>query len=140
MARRGVTSTRHGRRFTGDRGAAAVEFALVVPVLLLLVFGVAEFGRAYNIQTTLSGAAREGARTMALQNDAGAANAATVAAARALELSSGQISVSPGACPLSDITSADTVRVTVTYQMPFVTSLFGSGLRLTGNGVMQCNG
>lgn len=140
MARRGDHLAARLRGLTGDRGAAAVEFALVVPVLLLLVFGVAEFGRAYNIQTTLSGAAREGARTMALQNDAGAANAATVAAARPLELSSSQISVSPGACPLSDTTSADTVRVTVTYQMPFVTSLFGSGLRLTGNGVMQCNG
>lgn len=140
MARRGDHLAVGLRRLTGDRGAAAVEFALVVPVLLLLVFGVAEFGRAYNIQTTLSGAAREGARTMALQNDAGAANAATVAAARPLELSSGQIIVSPDACPLSDITSADTVRVTITYQMPFVTSLFGSGLRLTGNGVMQCNG
>ena len=140
MARRGNGLTVRLRRLTGDRGAAAVEFALVVPVLLLLVFGVAEFGRAYNIQTTLSGAAREGARTMALQNDVSAANAATVAAARPLELSGGQISVSPDACPLSGTTSADTVRVTVTYQMPFVTSLFGSGLRLTGNGVMQCNG
>jgi Flp pilus assembly protein TadG len=140
MMTRGNGLTVRLRRLTGDRGAAAVEFALVIPVLLLLVFGVAEFGRAYNIQTTLSGAAREGARTMALQNDVSAANAATVAAARPLELSGAQISVTPDACPLSGTTSADTVRVTVTYQMPFVTSLFGSGLRLTGNGVMQCNG
>ena len=35
------------------------------------VMGIAEFGRAYYIQTTLSGAAREGVRVMALQNDAG---------------------------------------------------------------------
>jgi Flp pilus assembly protein TadG len=120
--------------------AAAVEFALVVPVLLLLVFGIAEFGRAYNIQTTLSGAAREGARTMALQNDAGAASAATVDAARPLSLSAGQVSVSPSACPVTDTTAADTVRVTVTYQMAYLTSLFGSSLRLTGTGVMRCNG
>jgi Flp pilus assembly protein TadG len=128
------------RRLAGDRGAAAVEFALVVPVLLLLIFGVAEFGRAYNIQTTLSGAAREGARTMALENDVGAATAATVAAARPLDLSSGEISVSPGSCPTSGTTSADTIRVTVSYQMTFLTNLFGGSLRLSGSGVMLCNG
>jgi Flp pilus assembly protein TadG len=123
-----------------DRGAAAVEFALVVPVLLLLVFGIAEFGRAYNIQTTLSGAAREGARTMALQNDAGAASAATVDAARPITLSTDQVSVSPSSCPVTNTTAADTVRVTVTYQMAYLTSLFGGSLRLTGTGVMRCNG
>ena len=36
----------------------------------LLVLGIAEFGRAYQVQTTLSAAAREGVRVMALQNDA----------------------------------------------------------------------
>ena len=128
------------RRLTGDRGAAAVEFALVVPILLLLVFGIAEFGRAYNIQTTLSGAAREGARTMALQNDVGAATAATVAAAEPLDLGGAQISVSPGACPVSGTTASDTVRVTVTYEMDYLTNLFGSSLQLSGSGVMLCNG
>ncbi len=128
------------RRLTRDRGAAAVEFALVVPILLLLVFGIAEFGRAYNIQTTLSGAAREGARTMALENDPGAASAAAVAAAQPLDVSGGQVSVSPGSCPLSGTTASDTVRVTVTYPMEFVTNLFGNGFTLTGEGVMRCNG
>ncbi len=48
------------RRFRSESGAAAVEFALVVPILLLLVLGIIEFGRAYNIQNSLSAAAREG--------------------------------------------------------------------------------
>lgn len=39
---------------TSDRGAAAVEFALVVPILILLVLGIAVFGRAYNIQSGLA--------------------------------------------------------------------------------------
>ena len=128
------------RHLTRDGGAAAVEFALVVPILLLLVFGIAEFGRAYNIQTTLSGAAREGARTMALENDVGAANAATVAAVQPLGLSGVQVSVSPGACPTTGTTASDTVRVTATYQMSFLTNLFGDGVTLTGAGVMRCNG
>jgi Flp pilus assembly protein TadG len=39
-----------------------VEFALVVPIFLLLVIGVIEFGRAWNLQQTITDAAREGAR------------------------------------------------------------------------------
>ena len=49
-----------------DRGSVAVEFALVVPALLLIVFGLIDFGRALNAQISLTGAAREGARLAAL--------------------------------------------------------------------------
>lgn len=49
-----------------DRGAAAVEFALVVPMLLLLVFGIIDFGRMLNVKITLTQAAREGARAAAV--------------------------------------------------------------------------
>jgi len=48
------------------RGQALVEFALVVPLLLLLVLGVVEFGRAWNVYQTLTDAARNGARTAVL--------------------------------------------------------------------------
>src|SRR5205823_1234240 len=49
-----------------DRGSVAVEFALLLPVLLLIIFGVIDFGRAINAQITLTQAAREGARLDAL--------------------------------------------------------------------------
>ncbi len=45
-----------------DRGQALVEFALVAPVLLLLVVGIFEFGRAWNALQAVTDAAREGAR------------------------------------------------------------------------------
>jgi len=44
------------------RGAAAVEFAVVAPVFVLLVFGMIEFGRMVMVQQMLTNAAREGAR------------------------------------------------------------------------------
>ncbi len=49
------------------RGAAAVEMALVMPVLFLMVFGIIEFGWMMSVQNTLVNAAREGARLGALQ-------------------------------------------------------------------------
>jgi Flp pilus assembly protein TadG len=49
-----------------NRGSAVVEFALVLPLLLLIVFGITEFGRAWMTVNIISGAAREGARLAAV--------------------------------------------------------------------------
>jgi Flp pilus assembly protein TadG len=54
------------RKERSERGAAAVEFALVMPLLLLLVFGIVEFGLIMNRQITVTHAAREGARYYSL--------------------------------------------------------------------------
>jgi Flp pilus assembly protein TadG len=51
------------RRFQRDEhGALVVEFGLIVPILLLLVFGIVDFGRAYFTMNNLAAAVREGAR------------------------------------------------------------------------------
>jgi Flp pilus assembly protein TadG len=123
-----------------DRGAAAVEFALVLPLLMLLVFGIAEFGRAYHIQTTLSNAARDGVRVMALQNDPAAARATVQASASTLSVTPSQISVTPTSCAATATTSAGTATVTISYRMDFLTGMFGAELDLTGKGTMRCNG
>jgi Flp pilus assembly protein TadG len=117
-----------------------LEFALVVPLLLVLVLGIVEFGRAYNIQTTLSAAAREGVRTMALQNSASAARTSTKsAAAPAVALTDGQVAVS-AACPAAGTNPSATVTVTITYPLTFITNFFGTAPTLTATGVMRCNG
>jgi Flp pilus assembly protein TadG len=118
-----------------------VEFALIVPLLILLVVGIAEFGRAFQVQSTLSAAAREGVRTMALQNDQAQARAMVRSVASSLDpaLTNGQIAISPAACPAT-YTSGASIRVTITYRMPFFTQFFGSGVDLTGTGVMRCSG
>lgn len=118
-----------------ERGAAAVEFALVVPLLIVLVIGIAEFGRAYHVQTTISGAAREGVRVMALQNSPSNARSTVKAYAPQLNLSDSQIAVSPSAC-----TVGGTAQVTVSYPFTFLTGLVGSNMTLTGRGTMRCNG
>ncbi len=51
----------------GDRGAAAVELALILPVLLLLIGGIVDFGRAFFAQIIITNAASEGARAGVVQ-------------------------------------------------------------------------
>ena len=54
------------RRFLRrDRGAAIIEFALVVPIFFLIVLGIMTFSRAYQRLNTLSTSLREGARLAA---------------------------------------------------------------------------
>lgn len=59
-----ASSRRHKGHF--DRGAAAVEMALVLPVLLFLLMGMIDFGRAFSAQIQISQAAREGVRLASL--------------------------------------------------------------------------
>ncbi len=56
-----------------ERGQALVEVALVIPILLLLAFGVVAVGRVTDAQMGVSAVAREAARAAALANDPGEA-------------------------------------------------------------------
>lgn len=130
------------RRWLRDeRGASAVEFAFVLPLLLVLAVGITEFGRAFQVAGTLSAAAREGVRTMALQNDQTAAKATvrTVASSLSPAVTDAQIAITPASCPVT-YPSTTNVTVTISYRLPFFTGFFGSGVDLTGQGVMRCNG
>ena len=55
------------QRGRGERGAALLEMALTLPLLLLVCVGILEFGRAYQTWQVLTNAAREGARIAVLQ-------------------------------------------------------------------------
>jgi Flp pilus assembly protein TadG len=70
MARMGDDPvTRRRERWWGsDDGQALVEFAIVVPVLLLLIVGLAEFARAWNTRQILTDAAREALRSSVVAN------------------------------------------------------------------------
>src|SRR3954453_1805448 len=108
-----------------ERGASAVEFALIVPLLVLLVLGIAEFGHAFQVQGTLSAAAREGVRTMALQNNPAAARTAVQNAATSLNptITNAQIVITPATCPATG--GCTNVRVSISYRTPDLSGLFG---------------
>jgi len=128
-------------RLRDERGASAVEFAFLLPILVVLVLGIAEFGHAFQVQGTLSAAAREGVRVMALQNDPVAARVAVRDAAATLDpgITDAQIAISPATCPVT-ATGTTLVELTIDYPMPFLTGFFGDSVDLTGTGVMRCSG
>jgi len=65
LAMKRSTSKRSGRR--GERGQALAEFALILPLFLVIVFGIVDFGMAFHSYITITNAAREGARLGVVQ-------------------------------------------------------------------------
>jgi Flp pilus assembly protein TadG len=58
-----VSSVKRRKRLFKDRdGQSIIEFALVLPILLMVLFGITEFGRAIMVTNVLHTACREGAR------------------------------------------------------------------------------
>jgi Flp pilus assembly protein TadG len=55
------------KRIRSEKGAALIEAAITVPIILLISVGIFEFGRAYQTQQVLTNAAREGARIAVLE-------------------------------------------------------------------------
>ncbi|WP_446220846.1 TadE/TadG family type IV pilus assembly protein [Micromonospora sp. IBHARD004] len=106
--------------------------ALVLPLLLILVFGIIDFGRMLNKQIALTEAARDAARVASFGGDP---------TERATRIAGGDVAVKvTGTCagPGRD------AQVTVTNDFSFVTpiGLIGGGfdgeVRLTGTGVVPC--
>jgi len=52
---------------TNEQGAAAVEFALILPLFLVLILGLIDFGRLFFCEVSLNSSAREAARAVALR-------------------------------------------------------------------------
>ena len=106
---------------TFERGAAIVEMAVVTPLLLTLLFGVIEFGNSFMFRQILTNAAREGARTSAIQ--ATADDSAIRTAVRDAMSAVGGITIPDSAieithwCKYSDGTPnfTEKVKITVPY-------------------------
>ena len=122
----------------GDRGAAAVEFALVLPLLLLLLVGIVQFGRVFSMQIQLSGAANDGARYLSVNpTDASGSRTRTRAAAPNLALSDAEIAVTATTpCTATSFVSVEASRVFV-FNIPILPS---PNITLRGRGVMPCTG
>ncbi len=121
------------RRVLRDtRGTAVVEFAIIFPVLAMLVFGVIDFGRAFFLRNNLVSAVREGARYGATMADPCATASQTLIRARVQTYvtSFGGAAVTPtvdtsaGACsPTAGVVTDVVVRI-AGYTFTPVTPVF----------------
>ena len=124
---------RSRRRVRGDRGAIALEFVLIVPILALVVFGIIEFGRGYNAKIELTGAVREGARALALGEAPSDAEDAVIEAAPSLDPPP-DVTVD-AECPNDDDRAVVTATYAIDYNIPFVPP---GTWELEVTGVMRC--
>ena len=111
------TTLRRAGRPHGRHGVAAVEFAIIAPVFVIMILGIIEFGRAIMVQQILTNASREGARRAIVEK----ATASEVKAVvndylAATSISSGvTVEVSPAPGPTVGFGDPITVAVTVPY-------------------------
>ena len=94
------------------RGQSLVEFALVIPMLLILIIGIMEFSRAWMTKNILTGAAREAARWYVADNTAGAM-AAAIARGRTV-LDSANLTTAPDPV-INDFGASRVVEAIATY-------------------------
>lgn len=116
---------RRARRLArGERGGAVVEFALVAPLFLLLVFAAIDVGRAFYTVNQLATAVREGARLAAVQTNPGAAAPQIGAAMRQAAPGLGNAVLTDDMIEISTVADATNPRVVVrvrNYPLRFVT-------------------
>jgi Flp pilus assembly protein TadG len=109
----------HSTNHSSQNGQELVEFAIVLPLLLLVAFGVLDLGRIFHSAITITNAAREGARyAMTHVDDVNGIVAATIAEAQGsgIDLNTSIIDVT---CS-EGCGSGLPVRVTVQYDFTFI--------------------
>lgn len=139
------------RRRHSERGAVAVEFALVVPILIVLFFGIINIGVVLAQQLSLSNSARQAARFAVVDVEDRVCGDIEAEARSAAE-TIGMAPTDPiydlvgetGTCerPCADSTETTDLTVTLAYHSEFVVPMpipgAPSGLDIAGEGVFRC--
>lgn len=124
------------------RGATLVEFAVVAPVLFLLIFGIIEFGRLMMVQQAMTNAAREAGREASLATTLNAADVDTAARSfmsrvmtNASNAQKVRVNITPAS--MASVPSGTPVTVAIDVNFSDVSWLPGSLLNLAGGRVLR---
>jgi len=129
-----------------EEGQSLVEFALVLPVLLMFLLGIIEFGWLFNAQISMTSAAREGARILAIQNinctfDETAASAARTAISGAITDNTDHLTFQTGLTIDPSIVNSGSIslgKVTVKGNVKNIVGFFmGDFVNLEGEASMR---
>lgn len=119
------------------KGQSMVETALMIPIIMLVLFGIVDFGRMLHALLTLDHAGREAARLASIHADDSAIINKVKSSAAILELSDGDITITP---PAASRTTGNDVVITLKYDFNFITPLadtIASPMELTDRTVMR---
>ena len=121
-----------------ERGAGLAEFALVLPILIVVIFGVFEFGIAFNRAQAVEAAAREGARLASLSSTTpGDITTRVNDTLVGIPLDNpANVTVTPGGCAGRE-GEAVTVRVTALHNVS-IPLVLDEDVTLTGEAVFRC--
>ncbi len=116
-------------KIKNKKGQSIVELALLLPVILMLLLGIVEFGRVYGSYMIITNASRQGARAGAVgANDA---DVIQIVKDNASTLDQAALDPVPTRVESDDVV---TITVTVTYDVqiyaPFIGSITGNPIRL----------
>lgn len=135
-------SSRRQERFGSEDGQSAVEFALIVPLFLLIIIAILHFGKVMNYWLDLNHVASEGARKAAVNTFASDAGYESYLRDRLEtgELRTGGTSSIPSPATIavclpegSDVGDPVTVQVAANYSLPFI----GKTVALRGTATMR---
>lgn len=107
-----------GRSGRGEGGQSLVEFALVAPIFLLVLFAIVDFGMAFHAWITVTNSAREGARVGAVRADAATIEQRVRSTADTLDQANLTVSVQG-----AQGTPGTSVVVAAQYDYPLITPL-----------------
>jgi Flp pilus assembly protein TadG len=127
-----------------ERGAAVVEFALVLPLLLMLVLGAIDWGWYFYLREVVTNAAREGARVGSVSAVGGAAASSAAQTAASTYLTNLGLRGGSATATTPDLGGSHTVRVIVAYTAGSLTGFslpgFESLVPSTINATVQMRG
>ncbi len=109
-----------------QRGQAIVEMALVLPILIMLIFGIVEFGRILNTYMEVTNLSREGARAGAVGKTDSQIISTVQNSAAGLGLDTTILTVTPQPSSYSPRVRGSSVTVQVTYPVDIIAPLIGT--------------
>lgn len=117
-----------------EKGQSLVEFALILPVLVVLLLGVVDFGRVFHTYLTIDHAGREAARAASIGKSGLEAEQVAVASASSINLTLDHVVVNKGE-------SGSDAEVIISYPFsfmtPFISDFFSGNYEINNTTVMR---
>lgn len=121
-----------------EKGQALVEFAIILPVLLLLIMGILQFGMMLNAYLAIENAAREGARTGIAGSSDAEIRQSIISISPSLDSENLNVTITPDE---TNRKSGDTLTVSVAYSykltVPIISNIFNDAVILNGQTSMR---